>query len=973
MQATFFFSIAGSLVKIQHQLHFCREFAIDFFWRYIEYYGKRPRLQGRVEGKMQTRVVRFLPINNIGVNLPLYYLNILLTKMMKPTFSLLIVSVLLLFYSCSDKQTETNPTAEFHEYYNLGETKKGSTTATDAVQDTLQESIDIVLNNFAGPDLTPSPASIGVSATGEIFVGVDMIGSLGKEEGKGSIVRLVDTDKDGKMDTHTEFAKVDNPRGIIPIGDKVFVLHTSFSDGKALGQDLVVFEDKDKDGIADGPSVPLITNISSPDPLQQRGADHATNGIRMGIDGWIYIAVGDFGIKEAVGRDGNKISMLGGGIVRIRPDGTEAEIYAHGLRNIYDVAIDPFMNIFTRGNTNDGGGWNIRFSHNVQSGEFGYPILFQNFTDEIIPALADLGGGSGTGSYFMDDNSWPAKYNHVPMMADWGRSHLFIHRVTPDGASFTQQEEDFIQLAQITDLDMDASGQLFLSAWDGAGYSGSPEKGFVVRAVPENWEYKAFPDLKTSTVEELISLLKTENSVVRIHAQQELLLRPAEQTAAPVLEVARDQSLALEIRAAGVFTYAQIKGEQAIGELVKLTEDGMVREFALRSLADRKPFVENVPIQPFLDGLEDSSERVQVAAIIGLGRLGREEAAKELLKVEVPSSHQAPERGTEGPHATPNASIVPAHVAVKSLVSLNAIDACLNAVGTENSRLALWALRYMHHPKAVDGLIAAFENSDDKELRKEILTTLARLYKQEAPFSESRWWGTRPTAPGPYYNGILWDSSSKIGDLLMSTWEDSNAADKEFYRDLNIRFQLDFEEFGEEIVEEVEEVEVDLEEIKNQQGQVGKASIEDVLLAMQEIEGDPERGKAVYDMQGCIACHSISDDEIRKGPHLGQIGSIMNREQIAESILKPDASIAQGFATYMIHTKDGQAHMGFITKESQDELEIRNIAGIKSLIKTEDIVKREKLDNSMMPAGLANSLSYEEFASLLTYLVQQKE
>ena len=28
------------------------------------------------------------------------------------------------------------------------------------------------------------------------------------------------------------------------------------------------------------------------------------------------------------------------------------EVYSHGMRNIYDVAIDPYMNIFTRGNTN---------------------------------------------------------------------------------------------------------------------------------------------------------------------------------------------------------------------------------------------------------------------------------------------------------------------------------------------------------------------------------------------------------------------------------------------------------------------------------------------------------------------------------------------------------------------------------------------------------------------------------------------
>ncbi len=36
---------------------------------------------------------------------------------------------------------------------------------------------------------------------------------------------------------------------------RVFVLHTTFSKetGKASGMDLVVFEDKDHDGVADGP------------------------------------------------------------------------------------------------------------------------------------------------------------------------------------------------------------------------------------------------------------------------------------------------------------------------------------------------------------------------------------------------------------------------------------------------------------------------------------------------------------------------------------------------------------------------------------------------------------------------------------------------------------------------------------------------------------------------------------------------
>ena len=839
------------------------------------------------------------------------------------------------------------------------------------------EELDITA--FAGPDLVPSPAALAVAPSGEVFVGVDMIGSLGKDPGKGSVVRLVDCNNDGILDSYTEFAQVDNPRGIIVRGEEVFVLHTVFGeDGLASGMDLVVFEDKDHDGVADGASKPLIQHISNVKYIRERGTDHATNGIRLGIDGWIYIAIGDFGFYKAIDREGSELIMLGGGIVRVRPDGTEMEIYNHGTRNVYDLAIDPFMNIFSRGNTNDGGGWNIRFSHQIQSAEYGYPVLFKHFTEEIVPAMVDLGGGSGTGALYMDDDSWPDKYNKVPMMADWGRNQLYIHRVTPSGASYTQKEEEFLKLPQITDLDVDASGRMYLSAWDGAGYSGDSSKGFVVRAVPQNWEYKPFPDLEDASLSTLQELLTSGSGAARLYAQQELLTRPAKKAGEAAWEVASNQSLNLEHRVAGMYTYAQIAGADGVENLVQLTADEQMREHALRTLADRKSLAEEVPLEPFLDGLKDPNERVQAAAIIGLGRLGKTEAAGALLAIDVPSSFVAPAKGEEGPHARPNAAIIPAHLAVQSLVKLNAVEQTLAAV-SKNPDLALWAMRYMHDGKAVDGLIAAYQEAKDNEtdnqaLQQKILATLARLYQQEADYDASWWWGTRPDTHGPYYRPVTWESSDKIKDLLMTEWRQSNNAEREFFADLNGKMRLGIQEFGgEEAPLVVEDAKVDLEKIKNKKGQIGESSIEDVMLAMAEIKGDPIAGKSIYLQQGCNACHSIEKGEPLKGPFMGQIGSIMSRQQIAESILKPNASISQGFATVLVTTTDGKSVMGFVTAESAERVVLRDITGAAHTIMAGDIQKREELETSMMPAGLANALSYEEFASLITYLSQQKE
>ena len=105
---------------------------------------------------------------------------------------------------------------------------------------------------------------------------------------------------------------------------------------------------------------------------------------------------------------------------------------------------------------------------------------------------------------------------------------------------------------------------------------------------------------------------------------------------------------------------------------------------------------------------------------------------------------------------------------------------------------------------------------------------------------------------------------------------------------------------------------------------------------------------------------------------MGQIGSIMNRDQITESILKPNASISQGFSSFLIKTKDGKSYMGFITAESADKLTLRDISGQATRLEKSNIESREEMENSMMSAGLANALSLEELASLVTYLQAQK-
>ena len=50
-------------------------------------------------------------------------------------------------------------------------------------------------------------------------------------------------------------AEIDNARGLLAVGTKVYVLHTAFGPtGQATGMNLAVLEDANRDGVADGPA-----------------------------------------------------------------------------------------------------------------------------------------------------------------------------------------------------------------------------------------------------------------------------------------------------------------------------------------------------------------------------------------------------------------------------------------------------------------------------------------------------------------------------------------------------------------------------------------------------------------------------------------------------------------------------------------------------------------------------------------------
>lgn len=134
--------------------------------------------------------------------------------------------------------------------------------------------------------LIEDPVAFDWGADGKLYV-VEMrdypLGMDNKGEPGGRVVVLDDTDGDGRYDTSTVFLdELLFPNGIMSWRKGVLV---------TSAPDIFYAEDTDGDGRADKREV-LFTGFGEANP------QHRINGLRWGLDNWVYCANGDFAVQR---------------------------------------------------------------------------------------------------------------------------------------------------------------------------------------------------------------------------------------------------------------------------------------------------------------------------------------------------------------------------------------------------------------------------------------------------------------------------------------------------------------------------------------------------------------------------------------------------------------------------------------------------------------------------------------------------
>jgi putative membrane-bound dehydrogenase-like protein len=608
---------------------------------------------------------------------------------------------------------------------------------------------------FALPPVAMYPTAIATSPDGSVYVGVDLNLAQGAVKGRGRIMRLVDDDSDGHADRYTTFVEVESPRGIAVDKGTVFVMHPP---------NLTAYRDTNGDGIADD-SVDIVKGLGF--GIDVRSSDHSTNNITLSTDGWIYVAVGDYGYVNATGTDGTRITHHGGSVVRVRPDGSGLEIYATGTRNIFDVGIDPFGHVFARDNTNDGGGWNTRFHYLPPNADMGYPSLFANFADEPMQSLSDFGAGAGTGALWIQDPGFPPAWNNQLYTADWTVNKVLFNPVVKRGASYSVTQKDFVTISHALDFAMDDRSHMFVASLIGGvfNYAGDTVGAILRVAYPARAPSHALQP-STRTDAQLVSALASDNSQHRLWAQRELVHRtPNPATVNRLREMALDRTRPAYARATALFTLPLLIGADAQSVLLRAASDPGVREVALRTLADDKRVRDRVSASVFVKALSDPDPAVRVQAINGLDRRGAREHARAIVPLLASSD------STLG------------HLAYRALASLGARDVALDVVTSLSSAPAArtrarFALQLMQDTVTVNAVMRALGRAQDAISRRELTSALARLYNTEGPWNGD-WWGTHPTTAGPYFAPVAWDGSAAIKPVLRAALANANGSELE--------------------------------------------------------------------------------------------------------------------------------------------------------------------------------------------------
>ncbi len=509
------------------------------------------------------------------------------------------------------------------------------------------------------------------------------------------IYQLRDTDGDGTADKMTVFAEGFDS---VVTGIAAGILYHDGWVYVTVAPDLVRLRDTDDDGVADEREI-----VAHGFGMHIAYAGHDMHGPRIGPDGRIYWSIGDKG-ANVMSREGKRwFYPHEGCVMRCEPDGSGFEVFAHGLRNVQEIAFDDFGNMFGVDNDADMPGERERFVYITERSDSGWRCGHQYQKMEsrwmrdgiwqpahpgqplfITPPLANYSNG-------------PAGFLHEPGTALGAslRGHFILDQfpsgqmtafqIVPSGSAFEMKNERLIHSGTMgIGLAIAPTGELIVADWDG-GYP-LDEKGAI-------W-FADDPGGRNSTERlETARLLNAELDASHLSNRDQRVRLRAQFGLVKKGDFAALENVAADVKADQL---ARIHAIWGLGQglRAKKIESGAITKLLTDS--DSEIVVQAAKMlgdgpadgKPLVSLLTSNISRIRFHAAIALGKLGEPSAEQNLLAMAAKESADPFMR----------------HAVVTGLAGCASESSLTAHVNDDSALCCLLALARRHSPRVADFL-----------------------------------------------------------------------------------------------------------------------------------------------------------------------------------------------------------------------------------------------------------------------------
>lgn len=412
-------------------------------------------------------------------------------------------------------------------------------------------------------------------------------------------------------------------------------------------------EDKDGDGKSD-----VKKSLSYGYGVRFGFLGHDSHGLRIGPDGRLYYSIGDRGGHIELPNGKVVENLEEGAIYRCELDGSNLEIFHHGLRNPQELVFDDLGNLWTCDNNSDAGD-PARVVYAVEGGDSGWRVgwqfierpmrrsswlaerlCYEYFKDRAaytVPPVSSKVGNGPSGLTYDPGIALTEEWRGRFFLANFSgnpNSGIYSFAVQPQGAGFSLKDNKKFWWSFLpTDIEFGYDGAIYATDWVN-GWSGLG-KGRIYRLYqPDEHNKPVAAEVKQlfaegfdkRSTDELAKLLAHQDQRVRQEAQFALVDKKAEKELSKV--AASGPTLHSRLHAIWGLGQLARKGRSVSLNDLLTDKETEIRAQTLKIIADAKLSKYQKQV---VAALADSEARVRYFAGIATAKLGNKDSVPALL------------------------------------------------------------------------------------------------------------------------------------------------------------------------------------------------------------------------------------------------------------------------------------------------------------------------------------------------------